>query len=110
LVIFIEFISQLAASENVIHEISARGLTSFGQQLCEGLGMTKVINHRDKGVIYAISFDGKEKPKYGSILYDVVKKTKAKRLFNELLYVDEKTGLPLIKEVLANWGYKTDGI
>jgi hypothetical protein len=110
LVVFVEDLINLLNSEVVIKNISARGLTPLGQKLCEGLGMNKILNHRDKGVIYAISFDWEEKPKYGSILYDVVKKTKAQRLLKELLGIDEKTGLPLIKKALSNWGYNVDGI
>jgi hypothetical protein len=110
LVVFVEDLINLLNHEVVVKNISARGLTPLGQRLCEGLGMTKILNHRDKGVIYGVSFDWKEKPKYGSVLYDAVQKTKAKRLLNQLLGMDEKTGLPLVKQALSNWGYKVDGV
>jgi hypothetical protein len=110
LVVFVEFLTQLMRDGVIINEMTARGLTPMGQQLCEGLGMTKILNHREKGIIYGVSFDWKEKPKYGSVLYDAVQKTKAKRLLNQLLGMDEKTGLPLVKQALSNWGYSVDGV
>jgi hypothetical protein len=110
LVVFVEFITQLLNDKIEVKEITARGLTPMGRQLCEGLGMKKLLNHHEKGTIYAINFEDQEKPKYGSALYNAVQKTKAKRLLNQLLGMDEKTGLPLVKQALSNWGYKVDGI
>jgi hypothetical protein len=102
LAVFIESLAHLLKDGIVIKEIVVRGLTPLGQRLCEGVGMTKIIPHKDKGMIYGVSFEWDEKPKYATALYNAVKKTKAKRLLQELLRLDEKTGLPMVKEALQN--------
>jgi hypothetical protein len=108
LAVFIEFIVQLISQDIIIKEITARGLTPMGQQLCEGLGMTKIIPHREKGIIYGVSFDWDEKPKHASALYNAIQKTKAKRLLQQLMGLGGKKGMPIVKDALSSWGYRTE--
>jgi hypothetical protein len=108
LAVFIESLTQLLGNGIVLKEIVARGLSPLGQKLCEGLGMTKITPHKDKGIIYGVSFEWNEKPKHASALYNAIQKTKAKRLLQQLMGLGAKKGMPIVKDALSSWGYRTE--
>ncbi len=49
---FFDFLEELAKNGSFIKEICANGFTPKGRSLCEGLGMKKVCDHKDEGVVY----------------------------------------------------------
>jgi hypothetical protein len=85
LVIFTESIIVLVNKGLVIKDITARGLTPMGQRLCEGIGMKKIMPHRDKGIIYRIELENLSDNSSSEItLFEAIQDSKAKRVVNYL--------------------------
>jgi hypothetical protein len=81
----------------------------MGQRINETLGMKKIIQHKEKGIIYSVKMDDfNDKPTIGLSLFMAVQEAKAKRVINYLKSLGEDRGMKVIKSTLSDWGYKTE--
>jgi hypothetical protein len=107
----VETVMQLISEGLIIESFVSRAFTKDGEKLCEGMGMSPLCKHPEKGIVYQLDLSQfKKVPRIAKPLYELIRKKKLERIEKDLESLSEEDGIPIVKDSLKKWGYKIDGI
>jgi hypothetical protein len=111
MVSLVEIVMQLISDGLIIESFISRAFTKDGEKLCEGMGMAPICNHPVKGIVFQLDLTkAVNVPRIAKPLYELIRKKKLERIEKDLESLSEEDGIPIVKDSLKKWGYKTDGI